>query len=1478
MSTPSLPNDKFVPATFIKDIAIELPSDFCFKNLPQFENTSSQDQSSIYIPRNEQEQKLLEMLSTERGVYLVTGYRGMGKTTFVNKVLHDLKLREQVNNRACGTNQSGKKSTKKDVQQIRITVAQKQPTETELLKLMVSTIWEKCHEFYDIENNIWWRNLLIRIIKLLLALFIPLFLLLLFKSDDIENVFFVDHPSVNGPGVKQALDILKQVMIVSGLLAVTGLMTYGAFFIIGTPSEFIEIDKLFRRCHAVTSVENDNRTEIDFKDIATKVAMAGRKHVENYPIASSKEIEHLLITFLQKKIKKTFSRTYLKFIFIFDELDKVELISIPQQDDGSLNEYVGKLENAYMDQLRERKQAILNILAGLKNFLTTANAPFIFIAGREMFDASMADISDRQSSLSSIFNYVFYIESFLKQKSNGSTSLSTAIERYLYYLLYKEDLSNSSKSGKSFLTALYKSSSLNEQKDRDNYLKINLTMQNFVVYLTYRSNGSPKKLIRLIHEFVSKKPVSISNDVTKIVWENQLEQNKISSLKERYYLYFDYRQQQRLGFVSYIYRPFLVKYGNSFKNYSDDLVVSTSYLFDHLLKFHPFAFSYSHLELLPEVLSTNRTPALKEHIHKIVDYLLNNHIKETEIGLFDYKFYSKTVNEIHYLSKTFDEESAAFNFTLDESHLIKLHLKGRLRELRATYQTFTEDLDDMSRVVLSIAQVNGMLGDLHFFDQEYHEAISAYSDVIKPIRSLNVNNMNFRDFMLLIRYKLKLGLTFEKMRSFDESLAFYSDAAQDARRFLSARLRTSAITSKNLQRASGGTSATENFFLSSNLSDLLQLVNQAFIAKIVLQEKMSAEGITSAKSAITMGSFLHLAKSMDEQQELGLNTVIVSNLYLQIGNLLYLKNSVKAFENIKDNEYFEPYYRKELSEMIERHEKLSKRLKYRHPVTALNMYCLGLKYLLEKRVFDLKWDAFEEGNVLKFFLERLDPDEFRKHNNSVSKIHFKYIAIYLSSIGDCLLSMLKRPDGKKIDFEISEIVDTKKLRNLAEAIASNKTTKLRGPEDKLWIREVRTIIANDLELTPDEITQLQSQYPNEFPVEFFKLPKVQKLTIIDTYLKGEFERLLELDTHADDRQITVQRIICYYYLSAHYFKKSSRSRSYGFQLRKIFYVIRLLIRENQEGAATDDFIYILERVVLKAIVEEASRTAQLADINDVGKFKAHMEDGINQHSIGPVSLTSIENAELHSNVSNFPDTKEAALLLFHIKLKLQGNSKTLLDAKAFSSNFSISTQYFRLVELTCAAKFYEKRMKNILNPAGIPDLKDIISYLHSLVGVISIMEIYDNDYLVGYSFLAYHHFRLAKFFSFENGKPNDFNVCEKMAKEARDQLLMLSQEKGFSIGFDKDYHFKMAADLYDKAIKLHSAGEDYKTALGDIIYLEDDLSDGAYHFGAALDRYFLVNGKLGDLRRECRQAFDPNWASMKNFVDIPNSQNTESEK
>ena len=136
-----------------------------------------------------------------------------------------------------------------------------------------------------------------------------------------------------------------------------------------------------------------------------------------YPIANVRDIESQLIEILDRIQRFPI---HPKFYFVFDELDKIE--TPLKQANDSMKEFSNEKYLSSGGTSRKRKNMVMHLLANMKYLTNTAKAKFIFIAGREMYDGYLADLTDRESAISSLFNGVIYVESFCKnEKSEKGT-------------------------------------------------------------------------------------------------------------------------------------------------------------------------------------------------------------------------------------------------------------------------------------------------------------------------------------------------------------------------------------------------------------------------------------------------------------------------------------------------------------------------------------------------------------------------------------------------------------------------------------------------------------------------------------------------------------------------------------------------------------------------------------------------------------------------------------------------------------------------------------------------------------------------------------------------------------------------------------------------------------------------------------------------------------------------------------------------
>ena len=614
-----------------------------------------------------------------------------------------------------------------------------------------------------------------------------------------------------------------------------------------------KLKHLHDRCYAQITKESQIQNALS----SSLSALFGKTN-KVFPLANPREIENELISILKEL------RDFRRYIFVFDELDKIDLLYTT--DSGSNG------KQSTLNDQTERRRKVTDILASMKYFVSEADAKFIFIAGREMFDAAMADISDRQSSIGSIFHKIIYVDSFLKDKrEDGKTvwQIGSLIEYYLVSrLMPNENIEELKKrSGeydffKEYCKFLYSKHPENESEAR----KIIFTLQNFLGYLFYRSNGSPKKAVKLFEEYIVKLE---KRDFEKIKERRDIifRARESSTFEEnQHYLLFSTANQYRIGFINYLFQPFLAMNSISVREMSDNTLVSIPFLMDNLIKFHPFAFSYQNLELFPEIMATNRTPVSRSFLDSLIEFMGHNLIRPTEIGLFEFKFYDRVHNEIVYITKLFEEESAAFNFTHDETYPVKAYLLSKINELRTTHSTNASILLRESNPIVSVLFLYRILGDVYFQNEEYQEAVACYQDALQMI---SLNRLSYPNHLIsFIIIKLKLGLCYEKLKTYEIALGNYASVIEDGAYHLEKNREKHQLIYK----------------------DITVLLMQAHLALLSVQEKLF-DGINFEKIENSIKSFLRINRML-KREDKDSGEMVLASFFKGLGNILYFKNII----------------------------------------------------------------------------------------------------------------------------------------------------------------------------------------------------------------------------------------------------------------------------------------------------------------------------------------------------------------------------------------------------------------------------------------------------------------------------------------------------------------------------------------------------------------------------------------------------------
>ena len=519
----------------------------------------------------------------------------------------------------------------------------------------------------------------------------------------------------------------------------------------------------------------------------------GRRRKKTSPLAGVREIESELIDILSH-FDRIITPYTLQFVIVFDELDKIDPDMTSKEPEDELFTTFEGTSNGFAGDSgsRKRKDNVLRLLANMKHFISTARAKFIFISGRELYDAYLAGLSDREFAISSVFCGAIYVDSFLTSNRTQMSVISMT-EQYLCKMLLPTDYLKKIMVEKYYqygttapeypsLKWYYRYLRETESKGTSNTydewrLKGGIIfLHYFAIYLTHISNGSPQKIISYFRMYVRTQDnlYRKGNSSPYIYgWEHA---RKKRNPKKNYILTFNYVSQRKIAFVFYMAYPIMQAIINNATQHGDKILISASFLMNHIYKYHSYSFSWRNLEQAPELLEVYRTPELRTFIHTILSYMVHTHMTNIPSGLYNFKFRKSVSSEIAIFSKYSEEVAAIFNFTLDESLSVKKHFT---RMLVHYSNMLSRTSASQEHYAILLSRIHQVLGDLQMTDENYLDSALEYRNSIAYLKEMLYQKEAAKqtasgDIILpVIRNMLKLGLTYERRKTNNSAYVIY---------------------------------------------------------------------------------------------------------------------------------------------------------------------------------------------------------------------------------------------------------------------------------------------------------------------------------------------------------------------------------------------------------------------------------------------------------------------------------------------------------------------------------------------------------------------------------------------------------------------------------------------------------------------------------------------------------------------------------
>lgn len=924
------------------------------------------------------------------GAYLITGYRGMGKSSFVHKAVEKLKAEQKKEIHGINWKPNNAKYVT-----VTVNVGNELLSTKELLGMACKVAYKRFHEITNGKRWLYYRLNTFIVTILTLAAIVTLTHLLLKETTDsrtsLIDLFF-------GTGLKTfPIYVFATVAaLFSGRIANSVL---GALWKQTGCKKFVSVghikhlwEYLIERIDADVTLNSE--TGAVPQSILHDFGMFfkfGRS--VSYPIADVPEMQEMLVDLLNL-IDKHYC--HIHFIFIIDELDKIS----PKDEERRLMPEYNTSNSVNGDSSnRSRQKALSDLLANMKYFISSSKAKFVFVAGYDMYDETLSDISSREFNIHSIFNGHINVSSFFR-RTNHYSGVESMIEQYLCHLL----IDNGHRNGKEYLRdyAAYCRKQWNAQGLYKGCEKWNVYerilerrivfLHNFLTYLVYMSNGSPKKLAMYIEKYVRSR----NRLDEKMVRDKKLGKDYDVNLgmgNSEYYLFFDSRNVQRICFVNYLIYPMIQNLVDKSNIYNDKLLVSTSFMISNLYKFHKSGFSMRNLEYMPELLDINKMPELRDFIGGIVDFLTQTHIDESVMSLYKYKFPMHLSEEITFFSKTSEEISYLFNFSHDE-----------LLSVKNLYMRQLEHYEKEKYEVMAVASLHHMLGDIYMLEENYELAIYEFQEALASLfrqGTMDIETLPYLKkepsrILFFIRLSLKLGLAYEKRKTYDTAYLTYEHLVRKLLEY-----KEELVGAKQISKCS-----LQNLQNKLSIFNDIRITYLAPLAKLFVLEKMDLGGFTSTNIQQAESEFNELVRLADENA-----SILSVDFNTKLGDIMYYRNKDEDIRSSWDN-VDQKHIAEKRQECKERIDTFKGKLHL--PCSACLWYNKAIMTVIEKYIFtkiSSKTYAAKRSKSL-FFLDILLNKDVDGVLSTLGTTPLKIILKSLVGMGNCLLSCSQKIENK----------------------------------------------------------------------------------------------------------------------------------------------------------------------------------------------------------------------------------------------------------------------------------------------------------------------------------------------------------------------------------------------------------------------------------------------------------------------------------
>jgi hypothetical protein len=396
-----------------------------------------------------------------------------------------------------------------------------------------------------------------------------------------------------------------------------------------------------------------------------------------------------------------------------------------------------------------------------------------------------------------------------------------------------------------------------------------------------------------------------------------------------------------------------------------------------------------------------------------------------------------------------------------------------------------------------------------------------------------------------------------------------------------------------------------------------------------------------------------------------------------------------------------------------------------------------------------------------------------------------------------------------------------------------------------------------------------------------------------------------LDAKQAEEYFSIDFVLILMRLSSIFYRKSGRHYSYSFQYKKFLFILKdYICLSAKKEIMTDDanhYISSAEKVAERIIIintwiQNTANRPQILKYREI--FNNHEEAS---------ELYKRETEAIYRSISTSSEIRESVALVEEIKLRIARDTKSDTPKKSFPNIISpmdtISSRFTRVIELRMQAEINMYNLDILIptkhlvmteaeNTEGYnsdekcklfrqyledthkdlssitKDLEKIRNYIcdsiFALFEVTKTLKLYGINYVLSHSYLAGNHRKLGAwcqmFLSYEYFVDAD-NSRKKYAHAPSESIKDHAEKifgKDDQAFVEPNYHYEIAAQLYNAAIQVHNGGKTYREVNQNMSFLEDDFNDNLTHFCAAAERFRInigmVRGGIGKMKLKIKDS------------------------